>query len=50
MLDLMRAITINSKPKNKIIYKKNLNKYFNNLIDDLQSVLDKRNFVAMFIW
>ncbi len=42
MLDLMRAITINSKPKNKIIYKKNLNKYFNNLIDDLQSVLDKK--------
>ena len=42
MMDLMRSILINSNPTNKLEYKKNLDSCFISIIDDLQSILDKK--------
>ncbi len=42
IMDLMRVLKIYSKPHNEKAYNKYLNKYFIQVMDDLQSVLDKK--------
>ena len=49
-MDLIGILKIYSKPHDKKANNKYLNKYFIQVIDDLQSILDKKKFVEMSIW